>query len=51
MWIGGVRVGCASGVVVVWPVWEIYLCGVYYSIAVEPCAVVVCYDIHEQFPV
>ena len=50
MWIVGVRVGCAFGDVVVWPVWGVYL-WVYYGVAVEPCAVVVCYDVHKQFPV
>jgi hypothetical protein len=28
-----------------------FIFGVYYGVAVEPCAVVVRYDIHEQFPV
>ena len=46
--------GCAwgvfSGTLLLGPCRE-FIFGVYYGVAVEPCAVVVCYDVHKQFPV
>ena len=46
--------GCAwgvlSGTLLFGPCGKLIF-GVYYSVAVEPCAVVVSNDIHEQFPV
>ena len=42
--------GMFSGTLLLDPCWE-FIFGVYYGIAAEPCAVVVCYDVHEQFPV
>ena len=51
-WCGlwGCAWGVLSGTLLFGPCGE-FIFGVYYSVAVEPCAVVVCYDIHEQFPV
>ena len=46
---GGAR-GVLSGTLLFGPCGKLIF-GVYYSVAVEPCAVVVSNDIHEQFPV
>ena len=39
-----------SGTLLLGPCWE-FIFGVYYGVAIKPCAVLVCYDINEQFPV
>ena len=51
-WCGlGGSAGCVlSGTLMFGPCGKLIF-GVYYSVAVEPCAVVVSNDIHEQFPV
>ena len=42
--------GVFSGALLLGPCWG-FIFGVYYGVAIEPCAVVVCYEVHEQFPV
>ena len=42
--------GVFSGALLLGPCWE-FIFGVCYGVAVDPCAVVVCYDVQEQFPV
>ena len=48
---GGEREGCAFGgtLLLFGPCWE-FIFGVCYGVAVDPCAVVVCYDVRKQFP-
>ena len=42
--------GVFSGAVLFGPCWK-FIFGVCYGVAIESCAVVVCYDVQEQFPV
>ena len=42
--------GVFSGALLLGPCWE-FIFGVYYGVAIEPCAVVVCYGVQEHFPV
>jgi len=38
------------GALILGPCWE-FIFRVCYGVAIDPCAVVMCYDVHEQFPV